>query len=137
MKIASGNTVSGVRAGKSGRGQPARGSGFDSHLGGPETASAPSTTSAPAGVGALLAAQAVGDALDGRAQAFDRAEALLKRLDGLRLALLDGTISDTALKRLAADLQGEKSITNDELLDELVAEIELRASVELAKRGLI
>lgn len=137
MKIASSNTVSGVRAGKSGRAKQTSSTGFDSHLGGTETASSATTASAPAGVGALLAAQSVGDALDGRARAFDRAEALLKRLDGLRLALLDGTISDAALKRLATDLGSEKSTSNDELLDELVAEIELRAAVELAKRGLI
>jgi hypothetical protein len=58
-------------------------------------------------------------------------------LDGLRLALLDGAISDAALQKLAGDMDGEKNNTNDPLLDELVAEIELRAAVELAKRNLI
>lgn len=75
--------------------------------------------------------------IDGRARAYDHAEALLQRLDGLRLALLDGAISDAALQKLAGDMDGEKYNTNDPLLDELVAEIELRAAVELAKRNLI
>ena len=34
----------------------------------------------------------------------DHAEALLERLDGLRLALLDDAISDAALRKLADDI---------------------------------
>lgn len=137
MKITNGNSVGGVRAGKPGRSKAASGTGFGTHLGGAEAATPSTVASAPTGVGALLAAQSVGDALDGRARAYDHAEALLQRLDGFRLALLDGAISDAALQKLAGDMDGEKYNTNDPLLDELVAEIELRAAVELAKRNLI
>jgi hypothetical protein len=137
MKIANGHTVGGVRNGKSGRAKSASGAGFDAHLDGAGPTASTTVASAPQGVGALLAAQSVGDALDGRAQAYDRAEALLQRLDGLRLALLDGDISDAALQKLAGDMDGKKYNTNEPLLDEIVAEIELRAAVELAKRNLI
>jgi hypothetical protein len=124
-------------AGKPGRSKAESGTGFGTHLGGAEAATPSSVASAPTGVGALLAAQSVGDALDGRARAYDHAEALLKRLDGLRLALLDGAISDVALQKLADDVDGEKYNTNIILLDELVVESELGAAVELAKRNLI
>lgn len=137
MKIANGNALGQIRSSKAGKTKQTNGTGFDAHMTAPTEGGSLSGAGGVSGVGALLAAQAVGDALDGRAQAYDRAEGLLKRLDGLRLALLDGNISDQALRRLADDMNADKINNTDELLGELLAEIELRAAVELAKRGLI
>ena len=55
----------------------------------------------------------------------------------MRLALLDGRIGDDALRRIAAEIEAQTLAVADPELAELVAEIELRAQVELAKRGLI
>ncbi len=100
MKFTNENTVGGVRAGKPGRSKAPTGTGFGAHLGGAEASASSTVASAPSGIGAPLAAQSVRDALDGRAQAYDHGEALLQRLDGLRLALLDGAISDAGLQKL-------------------------------------
>lgn len=117
--------------------ESANGAGFANHLGQPESAQQAGGTSGAGSVAALLAVQAAGDALEGRRQTVDRAEAMLKRLDALRLALLEGRIDDDALKRLATDMERQSEMSGDPDLAELVAEIELRANVELAKRGLI
>jgi hypothetical protein len=62
---------------------------------------------------------------------------LLQRLDGLRLALLDGAITDAALQKISGDIDGKKYNTNNYLLDELFKDFELPSAVELAKRNLI
>lgn len=137
MKINGGSETRSVRAAgpKRGRGA-AGGAGFAERLAPPTTA-APSEIAGPGSVATLLAVQAAGDALEGRRQAYDRAEGLLKRLESLHLALLEGRIDDAALQRLAAEIDGQAENCNDPALQELVGEIELRAAVELAKRGLI
>jgi hypothetical protein len=90
----------------------------------------------PASVASLLAVQATGDALEGRRQALDRGEGLLQRMEAIQLALLEGRLDDDALQRLAAELERQNTGSGDPDLSELIAEIELRAAVELAKRGL-
>jgi hypothetical protein len=106
IKITNGNSVGGVRAGKPGRSKATSWTGFGTHLGGAEAATPSTVASAPTGVGALLATQSVGDALDGRARAYDHAEALIQPLGGLRLALLDGAISDAAPQNLSGVMDG-------------------------------
>lgn len=137
MKINGGSDARGVRATSPKRTRAsAEAGGFASHLETPTTA-APTEVAGPSSVAALLAVQAAGDALDARKQTYDRAEGLLKRLDGLHTALLEGRVDDEALKRLAADLERQSADCGDPALAEMLAEIELRAAVELAKRGLI
>jgi hypothetical protein len=70
-------------------------------------ASAIFSAHSPSSVGTPLVAQSIGDALGGRAQAYDHGEALLQCLDGRRLALLDGAISDAALQNLT-DIMDKK-----------------------------
>lgn len=137
MKITTGGEARGVRSAASKRkSEPARGGAFAGHLESPSATPQAEVAGGAANVAALLAAQAVGDALDGRKQAYDRAESLLKRLDAIRIALLTGDIGEAALRKLAADFNGRSIEVDDPDLAELMAEIELRAAVELAKRGL-
>jgi len=138
MKITNGGETRGVRAGGAKR-QPsaASKSGFSSHLDGPTAQAATEAASGPASIAALLAVQATGDALEGRKQAYDRAEGLLKRLESIRVALLEGRLDDAALRRLAEDLKREAGAVADPIMAETIAEIELRAAVEPAKRHLI
>lgn len=134
MKI---NGASGLRTtGPQRRRGSAEGAGFAGHLGQPAAAAQTGAATGPGSVAALLAVQAAGDALEGRRQAYDRAEGLLKRMDALRIALLEGRIDDDALQRLAADLANRVDIGGDPDLADLIGQIELRAQVELAKRGL-
>lgn len=85
---------------------------------------------------ALLALQSVDDALTGRRKAIKRGEDVLDTLDDLQLDLLTGTISPEKLNRLAA-LVAERARTGEGAVDGVLDEIELRAQVELAKRGVI
>lgn len=135
MKIngASGLGTTGARPKRGATG----GAGFAGHLNEPTRTAQAAQATGPGSVAALLAVQAAGDSLEGRRQAYDRAEGLLKRLDGLRLALLEGRLDDDALKRLAANMEQRADAGDDPDLAELIAEIELRAQVELAKRGLV
>jgi hypothetical protein len=93
---------------------------------------------APAAVGgidALLAAQAVGDALDGeeRRRLVKYGEDMLDKLDDIRHGLLMGTIPKEKLIALAQMVRAKRGHVADPRLSALLDEIELRAEVELAK----
>jgi len=88
-----------------------------------------------AAAGTILAIQqveAVEDASARRARAIRRGERLLDLLDGLRHGMLDGRIPATTLRNLHTTL-AERIEVEDEDLAGLLAEIDLRAAVELAK----
>ncbi len=86
-------------------------------------------------VSALMALQGAGGG-PSRAEAYERAEASLDDLDAMRLALLEGRDASWAAQRLAQRLREDRTQTDDEGLESLAQAVELRAAVELAKRGL-
>ena len=138
MKISNGSEARGVRSTSAARkrGQTA-GADFAGHLGQPKPAVSADSSSGVGSVAALLAVQAAGDPLEGRRRAIERADSLLDRLDLLRLALLEGRLDDDTLQRLAAELERHAEALDDPDLTDIVAQVELRAQVELAKRGLM
>ena len=95
--------------------------------------SAASGVSGVAGVSALMALQGVEDAVERRRRAIRRGSGLLDRLDELKLALLGGEVGEGALDRLGRSLREERPVDGDPALDTLLAQIDLRAAVELAK----
>lgn len=102
-----------------------------------QTGARASQTVAPqagAGIDALLALQAVDDATTGRRKAIKRANGLLDALEDIRADLLAGRVSEGRLHRAMA-LLGQAKGHSEPGLDELVADIELRVRVELAKLG--
>lgn len=84
---------------------------------------------------ALLAVQEIDDPLAGRRQAMKRGEDILERLDEIRHGLLIGAIPSERLNQLLAIVRGQQDRVTDPRLREVLAEIELRAAVELAKLG--
>lgn len=70
-----------------------------------------------------------------RRRALARGRGLLDVLDGLKLALMEGRDDPAALRALAAQLGAARADTGEAGLDETLAAIDLRAQVELAKRG--
>ncbi len=107
-----------------------------------ETGGADATASAPdvggaAGVDGILAAQNVSDpdaeARRRRDRQMARGDDLLDRLDELRLGILLGRFSKEKLTELAQRLRQKREQAGDPALDEILAEIELRAEVEIAK----
>jgi Class II flagellar assembly regulator len=88
------------------------------------------------GIDALLALQGFDDPLERRRRAVKRGRTALDALDSLKLGLLSGTLETgalAALKSVAAELADR---TGEPDLDTLLAEIELRVGVELAKIGM-
>jgi Class II flagellar assembly regulator len=98
-----------------------------------------SGTAAPRSIGGLetlMALQAFEEPTERRRRAIKRGRAALDALDALKLGLLSGSLDASALARLksaAAEL-GERS--GEPGLDSVLAEIELRVEVELAKIGM-
>lgn len=83
-----------------------------------------------------MALQGVEDATERRRRAIRRGGGLLDRLDELKLALLAGEAGEGALDRLSRSLREECPVDADPSLNSLLAQIDLRAAVELAKADL-
>ena len=88
------------------------------------------------GIGALLVLQGVDEPGERRRKAVRRGRTALDALDALKLGLLSGTLDTTALARLKSVAAGLAEPTGDGALDTVLAEIELRVGVELAKTGM-
>ncbi len=103
----------------------------------PHSAVARANSAAPANaVDGLLALQEVPDAAGGRSRGLARGADLLDRLDEIRHALLRGAISRERLAELHRHVQAKKTVVDDARLGAILDEIDLRASVELAKLGI-
>jgi hypothetical protein len=88
------------------------------------------------GIDALLALQGVEEPGERRRKAVKRGRNALDALDALKLGLLGGTLDTAALARLKTVTAGLTEPSGDPALDGVLAEIELRAQVELAKIGM-
>lgn len=85
------------------------------------------------GIDALVALQGVEDVTERRRRAASRGRQALDVLEEVKLGLLGGTLDPALLGRLkilAADLKQE---SGDGRLDSVLAEIDLRVEVEIAK----
>lgn len=87
------------------------------------------------GVEGILAVQEAGSATHGRSKglAFAHGGALLDRLDELRRDILLGVIPKDRLVDLARSLRDAPKSSNDPRLDKILAEIEMRVEIEIAK----
>ncbi|MCP8937323.1 flagellar assembly protein FliX [Alsobacter sp. SYSU M60028] len=93
-------------------------------------------TAAPvtlSGLDGLLALQAEEDPLARRRRAARRGHSILDALDRLKVAILSGRLDPAELGRIRQMLSERREATADPALDDALAQIELRASVELAK----
>jgi hypothetical protein len=85
---------------------------------------------------ALLAVQGQeDDRPERRRRSLRRGHELLDGLDRLKAALLSGQVAAGELQNLVSQLAAQRQASGDAGLDEVVAHIELRAQVELAKLG--
>ena len=100
------------------------------------SATATAGTRAIGGIDTLLALQGVDESGERRRKAVKRGRNALDALDALKLGLLSGSFDTGALARLKAVTGGLAEPSGDPALDTVLAEIELRAQVELAKIGL-
>lgn len=103
-----------------------------------EQAAARVRPQAPVGaVDGILAAQEVPDSSKGRSRGLARGYNLLDRLDDIRLGLLMGAIPKAGLLDLRRQVRERRGDVRDPRLAAILDEIELRASVELAKLGIV
>lgn len=135
MKIDGNGRIGGPAAPGARRGARAGEGGFklgDSE----ETAAAGSLSGAGpvGGIGALFALQEV-DADGERRRAAKRGNDLLDRLEELQLGLLLGHFPREKLQNILVMLRGRQEKIGDPRLAGVLADIELRAEVELAKLG--
>jgi len=115
------------------RAEAASGEKFAAALQG-EAPAAPATAApSQSPLDALLSIQELPDALAGRRRAVQRGESLLDKLEDLRLSLLAGVIPRQRLEELALLAQSARQTVDDPRLGEVLAEIDLRVAVELAK----
>jgi hypothetical protein len=101
-----------------------------------ETASGPTANGGVRSVGGidvLLALQGVEEPGERRRRAVARGRTALDALDALKIGLLSGGLDSATVARLKAAVSGLKDGSGDPLLDGVLAEIELRVEVELAK----
>jgi hypothetical protein len=106
---------------------------FASALGSEPPAAPPTSPPSVNSIDALLIVQELPDALAGRRRAVQRGNALLDRLEDLRLALLAGILPRERLDDLARLARSARETVEDPRLVEVLNEIDLRVAVELAK----
>jgi hypothetical protein len=85
------------------------------------------------GIDALIALQGEQDPVERRRRAVKRGRVALDALDELKVAVLDGTLGPSTLLRLKSAVSGLRDASGDSNLDAVLAEIELRLEVEMAK----
>ena len=85
------------------------------------------------GIDALIALQGVESVEERRRRAVKRGHTALDLLDEMKLALLSGGLASEMVHKLKAAAAGLKDLSGDPRVDQVLAEIDLRVEVELAK----
>jgi Class II flagellar assembly regulator len=133
MRIQGPNGAGTVSSGKAVRRSGSEGFTLDE---GGEAAQGPAASTGARSIGGidiLMALQGIEDPAERRRRAVSRGRTALDALDELKIALLSGTLDVATVSRLKAVVSGLKDGSGDPVLDGVLAEIELRVEVELAK----
>lgn len=133
MRIAGPNATARVAANASGPRRVSSG-GFSVDEGEtPKQASATTSLRTVGGIDALLALQGEEGPTERRKRAAKRGGLALDALDELKVGVLSGALEPATLTRLRAVTAGLRDGSGDPGLDQVLAEIELRVEVEIAK----
>lgn len=85
------------------------------------------------GIDALLALQGEDTQAEQRRRAVTRGRTALDALDELKVAMLSGSLGPSTLQRLKSATVELRDASGDSRLDSVLAEIDLRVAVEIAK----
>jgi hypothetical protein len=88
------------------------------------------------GIDALIALQGIEDPAERRRRVIKHGRRALDALDEVKLGLLSGTLDQATMLRLKSAAADLKEGSGDARLDSVLAEIDLRVEVELAKAGI-
>ena len=133
MRIAGQNATSRVAANGSGPRRVSSG-GFSVDEGEtPKSAAATTSLRTVGGIDALLALQGEEGPAERRKRAVKRGGQALDALDELKVSVLSGALEPATLTKLRAVTAGLRDASGDPGLDQVLAEIELRVEVEIAK----
>lgn len=138
MKIDPTTTPRAAAGRSTGKPRSSQGSGFADSLSAGERAKSVQASSGVSSIDALVALQGVDERQTSEDEALDHGKGLLDCLDELRLGLLSGRIGIGQLENLREMLRrqvSQQASGLDSRLMDLLAEIETRAAVELAKLG--
>jgi hypothetical protein len=102
----------------------------------PKAPAAAITLRTVGGIDALIALQGIEDPAERRRRAVKGGRNALDVLDELKLGLLGGALEQSTLLRLKSAATELKGASGDAGLDGVLAEIDLRVEVELAKAGI-
>jgi len=99
----------------------------------PKSAAPAASLRTVGGIDALMALQGQDDLPGRRRRAVNRGRIALDALDELKIEVLAGTLGSSTLMRLRSATTDMRDASGDARLDALLAEIELRLEVEIAK----
>ena len=99
----------------------------------PALSAGPGHLRAIGGIDTLVALQGLEDSAERRRRAVRKGRGALDALDALKLGLLSGELDQPALNRLKANAADLQDSTGDAGLDGVLAAIDLRVQVEIAK----
>jgi len=99
----------------------------------PKSAAPAASLRTVGGIDALIALQGQDDLPERRRRAVNRGRIALDALDELKIEVLAGTLGSSTLMRLRSATTDMRDASGDARLDALLAEIELRLEVEIAK----
>ena len=99
----------------------------------PASSSSASGLRSVATLDSLLALQGIDDLLERKKRGAAKGRRALDVLDELKLGMIDGSLDTATVARLKVASEGLTESTGDVGLDGVLAEIDLRVAVELAK----
>lgn len=99
----------------------------------PASSSSASGLRSVASLDSLLALQGIDDLLERKKRGAAKGRRALDVLDELKLGMIDGSLDTATVARLKVASEGLTESTGDAGLDGVLAEIDLRVAVELAK----
>jgi len=111
------------------------GAAFDSMIGSSDEVAEESSISALAGISsmdALIAAQTINTSLSQKDKQVKKGNDILDYLEKLRVGMLSGETSPVIVSNIINEIKNVNT-SEDEALDNIISEIELRAEVEIAK----
>ncbi len=135
MRVYTGSHVAGISGTGANRAVNAASSRFSLPKFGAAKTNSAAGVSALTNLDALMTLQEIDDPLERKKRAVKRGHNILDSLSQLKASMLAGKVSSADLHKIVEHLRS-RDASSDPQLNDILAQIELRAEVELAKLGM-